>query len=136
MNVHIITRISFNGWVNYIITVLMCNYTAWMRCFFRFENNVFGLVKYFICIIPIPNKVYARIFSDNITDFLILDIWHVYIMVYSLICLGEHSKKKNVTKSGKSPQFSWPPPPPLGSFGLFWIWEKFESSEPPLKYGT
>ena len=63
---------------------------------------------------------------------------------------------KNVTKSGNSPHSSWSPPPPLGSFGLFeigknlkfndpppvpnlgkiWNWENFESSEPPLKYGT
>ena len=43
---------------------------------------------------------------------------------------GSH-QKKNVPKSGKNPQFSWPPPLPLGWFGLFWIWEKFEIWRPP-----
>ena len=39
--------------------------------------------------------------------------------------------EKKVTKSGKSPQFSWHPPLPLGWFGLFWIWKKLEFEDPP-----
>ena len=49
-------------------------------------------------------------------------------------CFREASEIKNVPKSGKSPQFSWPPPPPPGCFGLFWIWEKFEIWWPPPLY--
>ena len=39
--------------------------------------------------------------------------------------LREACELKNVPKSEKSPQFSWPPAPPPGCFGFFRIWEKF-----------
>ena len=42
---------------------------------------------------------------------------------------GSIKKKKCHKKWKKSTIFL--PPPPLGSFGLFWIWEKFEIRWPP-----
>ena len=46
-------------------------------------------------------------------------------------------KLKNVPKSGKSPQFSWPPSPRMFwtflNLGKIWNWENFEFWEPPLR---
>ena len=41
--------------------------------------------------------------------------------------------KKNVTKSGKSPQFSWPPP--LGWFGRFEFGKNWKFDDPPPLLG-
>ena len=44
--------------------------------------------------------------------------------------LGEPSKKKMSQKVEKVHNFL-DPPPPLGWFGLFWIWKKLEFEDPP-----
>ena len=60
--------------------------------------------------------------ADNVADFL-------PIRGLEMISDTQHIHT-HTQKSGKIPQFSWPPPP--GCFALFWIWEKFEIWRPPL----
>ena len=55
----------------------------------------------------------------------------------STFFLTPHSPRKfwtflNLGKIWKSKT----PPPPVPNLGKIWNWENFESSEPPLKYGT
>ena len=63
------------------------------------------------------------------TLFLIGPASAVFRNIHCFLTLGKHSKKKNPKLWKKSIIILTPPP--LGWFGLFWIWEKNENSDSP-----